>query len=65
MVILNLQAVRKSRGITQIALSELTGIPQPIICRFENGKAIPRLDQVEVLMKATGAKWDELITIEQ
>ena len=36
---INLQHIRKSQGITQMQLAEMTGYPQGFISQIENGKA--------------------------
>lgn len=35
---INLQRIRKSQGITQMQLAEMTGYPQGFISQIENGK---------------------------
>ena len=37
----NLKALRKSRGLTQIAVQMKTGIEQALLSKFENGERIP------------------------
>lgn len=37
----NLKKLRKSKGITQIALQMATGIEQALISKFENGERVP------------------------
>lgn len=37
----NLKQLRKSKGITQIALQMATGIEQALLSKYENGERIP------------------------
>ena len=39
-----LRELRKSRGLTQLALQMQTGIEQALISKFENGERIPPTD---------------------
>jgi len=47
-------------GLTQSALAEKTGIPQPRISDFCRGEADPRLEQLEKMAKALGTTVDVL-----
>ena len=40
----NLRKLRKSYGLTQIALQMKTGIEQALLSKFENGERIPPTD---------------------
>ena len=44
----NLKILRKSRGLTQIALQMQTGIEQALLSKFENGERVP---PTETLMR--------------
>lgn len=59
MVILTWQA-RVKRNLTLKDLSNLTGISKSTLNDIENGKVIPRIDQLEAIAKATGHKISEL-----
>lgn len=37
----NLKQLRKSKGITQIALQMATGIEQALLSKYENGERVP------------------------
>ena len=39
-----LKALRKEKGLTQIALQMKTGIEQALLSKFENGERIPPTD---------------------
>ncbi len=39
-----LKALRKDKGLTQIALQMKTGIEQALLSKFENGERIPPTD---------------------
>lgn len=45
---------RKSRKMTQIEMSEITGVPQPNITRFESGKSNPTLEMMIKMAAAMG-----------
>lgn len=44
-----LKALRKSKGITQIALQMQTGIEQALISKFESGERIPPTETLMIL----------------
>lgn len=43
------KALRKSKGVTQAQLAELTGINRAMIGRIENFDYIPTIEQIEAL----------------
>lgn len=45
---------RKQKGVTQTELSELTGIHQVSITKYEKGKMIPQPDQLQKIVEALG-----------
>lgn len=45
---------RRRAGLTQRALAEKAGVPQPAIARIERGTVTPRIDTVLNLMEAAG-----------
>jgi predicted transcriptional regulator len=49
-----LRHARRRAGMTQRALAEATGVPQPAIARIESGAVSPRLDTLAPLLVATG-----------
>lgn len=49
-----LKESRRSRGLSQRALSKLVGIPQSQIARIENGKVDPRISSAIRLARALG-----------
>ena len=49
-----------SRGITQITLSAITGIPQRSISKYMNGKMTPSFYNVERIARALDCSVDEL-----
>lgn len=55
-----LKKLREEKGLTQVQLSELTGITARQIQKYEGGKARPRLDAAEMLAKALDVSTDEL-----
>lgn len=48
------------KGITQEMLSERTGIAQPLISRYINGKSCPSFYKVDKIAKAIGCSIDDL-----
>lgn len=60
---LNLRDVRKSKNITQIELSDKTGIVQQNLSLYERGEKIPQIDTAAKIAAALGVTLDELITI--
>ena len=53
-IICELIEARKSRGMTQKLLEEVTGVKQPIIARMENGNTDPRLTTLLKLLRPLG-----------
>jgi predicted transcriptional regulator len=45
---------RRRAGLTQRALAESAGVPQPAIARIESGSVSPRLSTLEQLLAAAG-----------
>lgn len=56
-----LRGQRDSAGLTQIELSERTGIDQAVISRLERGKHRPRLDTLQKIAAALGISVAELL----
>jgi ribosome-binding protein aMBF1 (putative translation factor) len=47
---------RKSRGLTQRELEQLSGVRQPMIARLERGETSARIDTITKLLCALGMK---------
>ena len=56
-----LKKYREDKGLTQVQLSEFTGITTRQIQKYEGGKARPRLDAAEKIAKALNITTDELL----
>ncbi len=56
-----LKKLREGRGLTQVQLSELTGISARMIQKYESGNARPRLDAAEKIAKALNITADQLL----
>ena len=56
-----LKKLRDEKGLTQVQLSELTGISARMIQKYESGNARPRLDAAEKLAKALNVTTDQLL----
>lgn len=59
----DVKKVRLSRNITQVELSEMTGISQQLISSYELEKNIPLIDNAKIIADALGVTVDELIVI--
>jgi transcriptional regulator with XRE-family HTH domain len=49
-----LRAARRRAGLTQRALAERAGVPQPSVARIESGASVPRTDTLQRLLHAAG-----------
>ena len=56
-----LKKFREDKSLTQVQLSELTGISARMIQKYEAGAARPRLDAAEKIAKALNITTDELL----
>ncbi len=59
----NLKEHRLSRGLTLTDIEKATGISNANICRWENGKVIPKIDFCIQLAEFYGISLDELVGI--
>lgn len=57
----NIRLARKQAGLTQKALSELTGIAEPTIRRYEANKLNPKIETVTKIARAMGLYASDLI----
>lgn len=53
-----LREARLGRGVSQSALARRTGLPQPAISRFENGRETPSLERFGRLVAGLGLRPD-------
>ena len=60
-----LKEVRTSKGVTQVELSEKTGITQQNISLYENNVMLPKIDTAAKIAQALGVSLDELIIIRE
>ncbi|HAU87480.1 MAG TPA: XRE family transcriptional regulator [Lachnospiraceae bacterium] len=51
-IVSDITELRRSRGISQHELANITGIKQPVIARMEKGTTNPRLDTVIKIVEA-------------
>ena len=56
-----LKKFREDKSLTQVQLSDLTGISASMIQKYEAGTARPRLDAAEKIAKALNITTDELL----
>jgi transcriptional regulator with XRE-family HTH domain len=58
---MDIKDTRKRVGLTQVQLSEVTGIDQASISRMENGKQGISLEQLKRIASALGVELGELV----
>ena len=58
----NLQQIRKQRGLTQLALAKLSGIPRSTVGNVETGTANPTLSVLTQLAAALQVSLEELLS---
>ena len=56
-----MREARMKKGMTQIKLSEISGIVRNSICEYEKNKRTPNIVTVEVLADTLGISIDEYI----
>lgn len=49
-----LRALRRAAGLTQTQLAAVSGVPQPEISRYENGRTEPTYPRLRRLVRAMG-----------
>lgn len=49
-----LRTARRSAGLSQRDLAEVSGVKQPAIARIESGSVVPRADTLDRLLKSCG-----------
>lgn len=57
---MRLRSLMFRKNVTQVKLSEMTGIPQPSISNYMKGKASPSFYNVDRIAKALNCSIDEL-----
>lgn len=57
---LRLRSVMRNKNVTQAELSEMTGIPQPVISNYIMGKRAPSFLKLDKITKALNCSADEL-----
>lgn len=58
----NLKAIRKSKGLTQKQLSDLSGVSRVAIARYETNQQTPQKAAIEKLARALDVSAEELTT---
>ena len=53
-----IKEIRKEKGLTQIELSELSGLTQSVISRIEVGETTTTIEVIGVIAEALGCKLD-------
>ena len=57
----NLQMIRKQKGISQTRLAQLSGVHRVSIVRYEEGRTTPNARNALKLARALGCTIDELL----
>lgn len=57
-----IKALRESKGITQLQLSEKLGVTDKAVSKWETGKGLPDISLIEALSKALGVSVMELMS---
>lgn len=60
---LRLRELRKNIGLTQMQLSEISGVRQDLICLYERGKTYPKLTSLVKLASSLNTSLDYLTGI--
>ena len=61
-MVFKIKEIRKSKGMTQAALSRVSGVAREQINRYENGKVIPDVFSLVKLRNALGCRLDDLVS---
>jgi len=61
-LVFRIKEIRKSKGMTQAALSRVSGVAREQINRYENGKVIPDVCSLVKLRNALGCRLDDLVS---
>ena len=59
--ITNLAKLRKAKGLTQMELASIAGVPRVSIARYETGKVSPNVRVLERLANALQVRIDDLV----
>ena len=60
-VFVNLQKIRKEKGITQQKLAKKLGVDQTTISKWEKNETYPRLENLKQIAKILQCSLDELV----
>lgn len=61
-MVFRIKEIRKSKGMTQEALSRVSGVRREQIVRYENGKRVPDLCNLVKIKDALGCSLDDLVS---
>ena len=64
MIKINTYKAHTDRGISTEKLAEMTGISKSTINNIDNGKTLPRIDQLEAIAKALDVRINDLFESE-
>jgi len=53
-----IHSLRKSQGKTQEEISGMSGMDRHYLSGLENGHHVPRIDTLDRVLKALGARWE-------
>lgn len=58
---MNLRAIRKQKGLSQVQLAELSHVHRVSISMYETGRKKPNIDSLKRLAKALEVSTDDLL----
>jgi transcriptional regulator with XRE-family HTH domain len=58
-----LNALLKSRGLTNKQVARLLGVDQSFISKFRNGRRVPDADQLALMVSAAGGSVDDVLAL--
>lgn len=58
----NIENLRKSRGLSQLDLSKISGIPRTTLSNFESGSGNPSLNNLSLLARSLKVSIEELLS---
>lgn len=61
MIVIELKELRKSKGLTLVQLSRISGVSTATLCNIENGYKTPKVDNLFYIAKALGVTLNDLV----
>lgn len=60
---MTLTSIRQSKGLSQRAFAEQSGLPQPLVSRIESGSGNPTLESLKSYSRALGLPVSAVVAI--